>query len=253
MTLYYPQLNSGAVAQYRVKRRNSRRTALNDLPGGARITYADTGASSVSWDLRYQSLTISEYAQIESLFSACSGQVGTFIFLDPLDNLLQWSEDLTQSIWTFDPLLTVTAGIADPLGGTGGFSLANVGQSSQTMSQQLPANSGGAYCFSAWLRADQAGAAATLFRTGSGETAAETLAVSSTWTRYVQTASLSNALQGLSFGVQLPAGGVVQAFGFQLEAQTSPGTYKKTLNQAGVYANARFASDSLAARSRRRE
>src|SRR5512140_1133718 len=50
------------------------------------------------WDLDLE-LTGAELAQMEAFFTARSGAYDSFMFLDPLDNLLAWSEDLSQDAW----------------------------------------------------------------------------------------------------------------------------------------------------------
>ena len=62
-----------------------------------------------------------------SLYSDVEGRLGSFTFLDPTDNLLLWSEDLTQTAWESNSLLTITAGVADPKGGTSANQIANTG------------------------------------------------------------------------------------------------------------------------------
>ena len=56
---------------------------------------------------------------------------------------------------------------------------------------------------------------------------------------------LSVQQDGIGFGVQLPAGVQVDAFGAQVEAQPGAGLYKKTIDLGGVYSNTRFSSDLL--------
>src|ERR1700689_1884404 len=112
--LYYPQLTTGAVSQFPVTRNANLRTVANQLPSGYTIRMADTGAQKVQWQLRYSGLSDGELSAIQSLFVAAQGQLNTFTFLDPTDNLLMWSEDWTQAVWTPDPLLQVTAGMPDP-------------------------------------------------------------------------------------------------------------------------------------------
>src|SRR5580704_12020987 len=121
--LYYPQLSTGAVSQFPVTRSANMRTVSNQLASGFTIRMADTGAQKVQWQLRYSSLTDAERSSIESLFESSEGQLNTFTFLDPTDNLLMWSEDWTQTVWTVDPLLQLTGGIADPTGGNDAIEL----------------------------------------------------------------------------------------------------------------------------------
>jgi hypothetical protein len=118
--LYYPQLTTGSIAQFPVTRSVNMRTVANQLPSGFTIRMADTGAQKVQWRLVYSDLTDGERSSLESLFEASQGQLNTFTFLDPTDNLLMWSEDWTQAVWTPDPLLQVASGVEDPLGGQRG-------------------------------------------------------------------------------------------------------------------------------------
>jgi hypothetical protein len=56
---------------------------------------------------------------------------------------------------------------------------------------------------------------------------------------------LSVQQDGLGFGLQLPPGAQVDAFGAQVEAQPAAGQYKKTIDLGGVYPSTRFSSDLL--------
>ena len=49
----------------------------------------------------------------------------------------------------------------------------------------------------------------------------------------------------MTFGVQLPAGAVVEIFGFQAEAQAEASDYKRTASFGGVYPSTRFMDDRL--------
>ena len=49
----------------------------------------------------------------------------------------------------------------------------------------------------------------------------------------------------VSFGVTVAAGGSVQLFGMQVEAQMGPSDYKITGAVGGVYPKARFGSDQI--------
>src|ERR1700722_15991161 len=152
--LYYPQLTTGSIAQFPVSRTVNMRTVANQLPGGFTIRMADTGAQKVQWRLAYSDLTDSEPHSIESLFEAAEGQLTTFTFLDPTDNLLLWSEDWTQSVWTPDPLLQVTGGVADPLGGSAAMQLTNAGQTAQQIIQNTSGPSSFVYCYSVYVRSN---------------------------------------------------------------------------------------------------
>ncbi len=150
--LFYPQLTTGAVSQFPVTRNANLRTVANQLPSGYTIRMADTGAQKVQWQLRYSSLTDGELSAIQSLFVAAQGQLNTFTFVDPIYNLLMWSEDWTQAVWTPDALLQITAGMPDPLGGSDAMQLTNTAQTTQQVVQNTSGPSSFVYCYSVYVR-----------------------------------------------------------------------------------------------------
>ncbi len=150
--LYYPQLSTGAISQFPVGRSTNMRTVANQLPGGYTIRMADTGGQKIQWQLQYSSLTDSERSAIESLFEGSRGQLETFTFLDPTGNLLMWSEDWTQTVWARDPLLQVTGGVQDPLGGSDAMQLTNTAQTTQQILQNISGSSEFTYCYSVYVR-----------------------------------------------------------------------------------------------------
>ncbi len=153
--LSYPQFATGSAGQYPITRTNTRRTVINALADGSTISMADNGAVSAGWTLNYSDLSNAEFTSLQQLFQSVYGRWQTFTFLDPTDNLLQYSEDLTQPVWLPDPLTMVTAGIEDPLGGTAAIQLVNTAQTFQGISQNLPIPGSYQYCLSLYARASQ--------------------------------------------------------------------------------------------------
>jgi hypothetical protein len=242
--LYYPQLTTGSIAQFPVTRTVNLRTVANQLPSGFTIRMTDTGAQKVQWRLVYSDLTDGERSSLESLFEASEGQLNTFTFLDPTDNLLMWSEDWTQAVWTPDPLLQVTGGVADPLGGSAAMQLTNTGQTTQQIIQNTSGPSSFVYCYSVYVRSNVP-ATIQLVVTATGQTTLTAVTTKASWTRVTNSGSLSVQQEGIGFGVQLPAGVQVDAFGAQVEAQPGAGLYKQTIDLGGVYSSTRFSSDLL--------
>jgi len=242
--LYYPQLSTGAVSQFPVTRRTNMRTVSNQLASGFTVRMADPGAQKVQWQLRYSSLTDAERASIESLFESSEGQLNTFTFLDPTDNLLMWSEDWTQTVWTADPLLQISGGVSDPLGGANGMQLTNTAQTTQKIVQLTSGPSSFLYCYSVYVKS-AVPATIQLVVEATGQTSLTAISTGASWQRVIKSGSLTVQQDGISFGVQLPAGVQVDTFGAQVEAQPGAGLYKKTIDLAGVYPSARFSSDLL--------
>lgn len=220
------------------------RTIANQLSSGFTIRMSDPGWQKVQWQLRYTGLTDGERESIENLFEAAEGQLNTFTFLDPMANLLAWSEDWTQALWSADPLLQVTGGIADPLGNSNAIQLTNTGGSNQQIVQNIAGPSAFQYCYSVYVRSS-APAIIQMVQTTTGQTSLAPVIAGASWVRVTTPVSLSAGQNGIGFGVQVPAGAQVEVFGAQVEAQPEAGLYKKTTNLGGVYTNTRFSTDLL--------
>ena len=242
--LYYPQLSTGVVSQFPVSRHATTRTVSNQLLSGDSIRMSDPGAAVIRWQLTYSGLSDNEWSSLEQLFEATEGQLGSFTFLDPTDNLLLWSEDWTKPEWTADPMLQISSGIADALGGNSAMRITNTSQTTQQIVQNIGGASWFQYCYSMYLRCDTPSTVQILL-SATGQESVSAVSVGSSWTRAVKADRLSLKQDGISFGLQLPAGVSVTAFGAQAEPQPAPGYYKKTSDLAGVYSNTRFDVDSL--------
>ena len=242
--LYFPQLETGNVSHYPLTRRHVTRTIVNTAEGGHSIRTADLGASQISWDLTYSGLSTQEWASIEQLFERVQGRFGTFTFIDPTSNLLSWTEDFSKSVWTADPLLQLTPGQQDPVGGTNATRVTNTAQTAQRLVQQIDAPASYQYCFSAYVRSAQTGTA-KLLESATGGELLQPCAPGAGWSRVVLHGRLTAQTNGVAFGIELPAGGQVDVFGVQLEAQSGAGTYKKNIDLGGVYPNSRFDLDEL--------
>ena len=242
--LYYPQLATGAISQFPVTRTATMRTVTNQLLSGDNIRMSDPAAAMIHWQLKYSELTNDEWSSLEQLFEAVEGQLNAFTFLDPMDNLLAWSEDWTKSVWNADPMLEVTTGIADPLGGNRAVRITNNGQATQGIVQNIAGPSWFQYCLSVYLRS-AAPVDVQLVFSSTGQQSASEISVTPSWTRVVMATRLSLNQNGIGFGLQLAPGAQIYAFGVQVEPQPAPGLYVSTTDRAGVYSATRFDSDSL--------
>ena len=241
---YYPQLTSGSVSQYPVVRRNQRRTVIDALPDGSDVRTEDPGAAQVIWDLNYTNLTTVELTTIKQLFESVEGRLETYTFLDPTDNLLNWSEDFSKSSWTADPLIQIAAGVQDVFGLMGAAQLTNTAQTSQHFGQTIAAASWFQYCFSVYLRSNAPCTVQLVASSQSGQFGTG-LNVGTSWTRAIVPVMLSSHDHGIYSGLELPAGCSVSVFGPQIEAQLGAGSYKKSADRAGVYPNSRFDTDNF--------
>src|SRR5579863_2785879 len=149
---YFPQLSTGSIGQYPIQKRRALRTVVNEAADGSQYKLADANFPAVEWTLAFQTLTDAERDALLALMDNVEGRLGSFTFLDPADNLLVWSEDLTQTAWTNNSLVTVTAGVADPNGGTSANGISNTGSGALPIEQIINGPGWFRYAFSMQAR-----------------------------------------------------------------------------------------------------
>src|SRR5437764_10473109 len=106
--LYFPQLATGAVAQYPIRKMKLVRTIKNVLSDGTMILYPDAHAARLVWELSYTNLSMSEVEAIQAHFNTCVGRFHAFTFIDPTDNMLLSSSDLTTLPWQTSSPIHIT-------------------------------------------------------------------------------------------------------------------------------------------------
>ena len=243
--LYYPQLSTGTVAQYPLRKALLKRTIVNDCLDSRTVKLADVAAAQVEWQLNYAGLTQAEWDALKTLFLAAEGRLQTFVFLDPTDNLLRFSETLSSTVWQKDGLLQLTAGVTDPLGTARATSLANSAAISQTFSQTVEAAGWFGYSFSVYVRSSAASAVTLTRRTADGSDS-RTESTGPAWRRLQRFGYVDGTAEAIVFELAIPAGATVEVFGFQAEAQPQASVYKQTGSQGGVYRTTRFSDDAIA-------
>jgi hypothetical protein len=205
---------------------------------GSSIKLADPPGGLTEWQLQYEGLSDTELSYLQQFFTATEGSLNGFTFVDPVGNLLAWSEELTNAVWSPDPFLASTSGVTDPVGGSNAFHLTNSGEGAQSMSQTLNVPVSYLYSLSIYVRAAQATMVTLLL----GNHRAEATTGAS-WSRISITGSCDPTATAVLFGIELPPG-AIDVFGPQVEAQAAPSAYQKSTT-GGVYENARFSSDTF--------
>ncbi len=241
---YFPQLMTGSMSQFPVRRRSSRRTVLSEAFDGSDMKLADETASAVEWRLEFKGLCGDEWRALEGIYTSVQGQLKTFLFLDPTSNLLAWSSGLSHTAWQQGGGLRVTEGVADPFGGTGACSITNSFQAPQRLLQSIAGPGSFHYCLSLYACAPAADTIALVHRSGSEEAQVEQV-VENQWKRLTLSSQLNSSAENVEFGIELQPGTTVFIYGIQAEAQPQAGAYRETRGQSGVYPDARFTSDSL--------
>jgi hypothetical protein len=237
---FFPQLSTGALAQFPMSKRVLRRTILNTLPDRSTVKLSDSGMAVVEWDLQYSGLSDEEASALEQLFVKSEGELRTFVFLDPTGNLLAWSESFGEDAWVKDPLLTMEDGRPDPTGGTNAFLLQNTTGAAQSMRQTVRAPARYQYCVSAWLRTTAQGQA--VMRIASERRACW---AGSEWARISMVGFPGGDEETVTFGLEVQPGQALEVFGFQAEAQPGASGYQRTGSSGGVYPLARFGGADL--------
>lgn len=243
--LFFPQLPSGALAQYPIKKTRLVRTIKNVLADGNMILLPDPDGARVIWQMAYTDLSASDASVLQNHFSACVGSFHGFTFIDPTDNMLVSSSDLTATAWQMSSLIQLSSGLADPQGGTAAFTAVNGGQVSQLISQTLIVPAGFQYCFSLYATSAQP-SELVLLRSGPATSQSTVVSVGSEWSRVISSGQLNDPGTSFTVALSLGPGQQVGLYGPQLEPQILPSRYRATAETGGVYPNAHWGMDQLA-------
>lgn len=235
----FPQLGTGAFAQFPTAKRRRSRTVLNQTADCSSIRVADPAGGGIEWRLEYRGLSDAEVGNLQQFYTDMEGALNGFTFLDPIGNLLARTDELSDAVWTRGPMLNITGGIADPMGSDNGWNAVNTGAGPQMLIQTLNAPAGYVYCLSVYGRA---AAPTTVALIGGTQRSERVLAAG--WTRLVFTLAGDPAANSIAFGIEIPANGTVDLFGPQVEGQPGASAYKSSVG-GGVYEGARFRDNTF--------
>jgi hypothetical protein len=241
--IWFPQLSSGSAAQFPIVRSRSWRSISNRLEDESLILLPDPAAGQVEWRFSYQDLSDAEKQRLSDLFAQVQGRFGSFAFLDPMANLMGWSEDLSQPDWQTG-LLQMQSNTGDPLGTRRAWSLTNPNAGAQSLTQSVTVSGDYVCCFSAWVRSASPGVV-VIARDSSQATAR----VSASWKRISVTGQGIAGADSATCSIALGPGQTVELWGLQMEAQPYPSSYKVTGAAQGSYENTSFGMDELTFRS----
>ena len=235
--LVFPQLSTGASAQYPLAKLIAQRAVQSIMEDGTAISLSDSAAFYVRWKLTFQDLSDQEAQTLTSFFAATQGSVQPFLFLDPAANHLLWSEDFSQSAWQTTGL-SFGGASAGPLSGAAATRVQNQTTATLKLAQQTQLPGSIQTCFSIYLRADSP-VNVTLGLTAGSQSQASSAVTTGAWQRL----HVSGVFPGpdlLLLSVSIPAGACMDIFGPQLDAQPLPSTYVTSMGWNGVCPNARF-------------
>ena len=238
---YFPQLLTGASSQYPILKRTVTRTIRNVCFDGTEVKLADPSGSRLEWQLTYSELVDAEMTSLLDFFNGMEGSLGTFTFLDPADNLLSSSETFDEAVWQKDALLQVSGGVADPMGSSSAYHVANSAGAPLKLRQVLTVPSCYYYSFSIWARSDRP-TDISLLR---GTESVRRVAVAG-WNRLVFSANSESSDTAVVFGIEFAPEASIDLYGAQVEAQIGASPYKKTTSAGGIYPSTRFRDNTLA-------
>ena len=233
---YYPIQESGAAAQFPLARMRRWQTLETRTPGGYTARGLQPEARRVHWQLEYVDLSDAEVSAFTDLFKQSKGGLKSFVFVDPLANLMLDSERIGEGSWLVSSgMSAATNGGARPAV----FRITNSSQGPGTVGQTLALPPGGNYCLSCWIKG-VAGQQMGLRIGGAYRQATATGA----WHRFWLTAPSANG--GNTFcAVEVGVGSGVEVHSVQLEQQPAPSTYRAGTAVSGIYPETRFDQDSL--------
>lgn len=240
---WFPQISSGAIAQFPLQRKRQWRAITNVLESGEMVSLRDSTGGQIEWRLGYRDLTDPEVGSLTALYAASAGGAVPFGFVDPMANLLGWSEDLSQPGWQFG-LLTTTGGGSDPVGTQRAWTLQNATSGEQQLSQTVGLPGSYTACFSAYVRADAAGTLGIL-----RDSRRVNVPVGPQWKR-IQLGGAGTAGNVQStFSLAIGGGASLRVFGLQVEAQPWPSPYRPTGSATGILEETRFGGDLAVTRT----
>jgi hypothetical protein len=237
--MWFPQMGSGSIAQFPLRRTRRWRSIANEMESGELIQLPDGAAGEIDWQLSLQELTDAESAALSNLFTAAQGAFGSFLFVDPLANLVAWSEDLSRPDWQLG-LLQVSTGAADPLGTQRASTIHNPAAGAQSLQQAIGMPGDYVGCFSVWIRSAGAG---TVNLAHDARSIA--CAVGPVWKRFSMSGAGTGGAAQSTFSLALAAGQSIDVWGFQAEAQPHASQYKQSGSALGIYQETYFADDEL--------
>ena len=202
---------------------------------------ADPEAGTHHWSLSYTGLTDEEIEKLQSLFFACEGKLRDFVWLDPLGNLLRWTEDLSKPVWQSS--MMSAPNIEDPDGGTRAWRITNAAQAGQDLGQAISAPGWFHYSFGVWVRSESTDAIELRITTGDGAIGA-IRSVSRTWEPVSVSAQIAGNSEEVRCSIQIPAASAIEFYGPHFNAQRDVSGYRKNTSTSGIFM-ARFDQDEF--------
>lgn len=259
----FPQINANMIiTQLPYAETMAYETIIQEVETGMRYTFPKRASGLDDFPteplgkfaVNFPSITDNEADALQSFFRARRGRYGKFRFLNPGGNLVQYSEDFTQSYWdkSTGPI-TVGGAVTDPFGGALARSL-SAGAGNSALKGVIGSADGGLSGYrmtvSVWVNARDSGTTLFLGFSDSGSTTFGTNweLPYNTWKRISHSVTLWSDDE---FRVVMGGSGTwsgsrqIYIYGFQCVPMKGEGAYVRTPGNYGYLENCRFDTDKF--------
>jgi hypothetical protein len=233
----FPTIAAGEVVQLPLQRTWRPAQELVQTPGGHWWVRTLPTGECYEWQLKYTGLTQSEAQSLREFHTAMGGAWHSFRFCDPLRNLLAWSEDQTQAIWSKTAGLTVSL---FPNPGAQGATLANTASTEGQLAQVVGCDPTLNYSVAVTARS-ASGAGLGVLIGG----ARRDVALTAQWQTVQFSATPGGAQDQVGFALAVPAGASVDIAGVMAECGATAAEYRYSDARQGLFTEARFQDDAL--------
>jgi hypothetical protein len=238
--LVFPASDAGFLAQFPVEYESQRRGPHNVFRGGAAIFSPAESRLKSRWALSFGHLSNGERDRMEEFLALAEGEGKSFLFFDPLGNLLQHSMDLENPVWVRSGAVDVAA-FEDPQLGAA-FVLTNSGTGWGSLEQTISFGHGFLGCFSLGLKWDSPVQVRLRIADADGQSELATSAMESRRAAIKRKAAATVASSTVS--IQLAPNSQIIVAAPQLEIGAQASAYFPTGQRSGVVEKAYLRQDS---------
>lgn len=254
-------LSTGALARYPLSRKFQFATRKVQFADFSRQTFPQLANPLGSWVLNLSLMQDSEVSDWINFWEGQLAGANSFVFIDPWDNLLQYSEIQESAPWGLasgSATMAATGAVADPFGIVSDrpriFSVTGSGAWAQTVAV-APAGAGNSrtkgmtLTLSLYVRQVSGSPTftLTLADSSSSESASVSMVPTSSWQRFSVTHTFlnTNTATAIVASISASATSSLYVFGAQLEAAGSVSGYKQTTAYCGLHPKCFFATDEF--------
>jgi len=213
---------------------------LEMTPGGTWYLRTLPTGEFYEWNLKFSGLLWAEAQTLRDFHADMCGAYHCFRFCDPLRNLLAWSEDLTQAVWTLSEGLAVTLFTIPIPGVAQGVRIVNSGAAEGQASQTVGCAPTFPYSLATTARSSVGSTMGLLI----GEQRMD-VATSGQWQTFQFSAIPGGSIDHVTFAIAIPAGGEVELAGVEADFGADSPEYRQSEGRQGLFTQARFKDDAL--------